>query len=236
MLPQWGNWGKFSWEWFRLAPLRAPESWCPICYVHKSAHLKSAHQVSSPQVSAFLMRPSHLIMQEHSNLLLWESLTNPGSSSRSPGPLHDGRKGGMWAALMHAQNWAWAPAILFLQLALWSVSGFAPSSHILTLVFSGLFFFFWLLLLAYAPLLGSPSVDLFRRSNMKGTMNDGTYSPDYSLASVDLKSFKNNLVDIIQQNKERWKELAAQGIVVYEALLLSLSVLTLPLGFRIFSP
>lgn len=97
-------------------------------------------------------------------------------------------------------------------------------------------FFFWLLLLAYAPLLGSPSVDLFRRSNMKGTMNDGTYSPDYSLASVDLKSFKNNLVDIIQQNKERWKELAAQGIVVYKALLLSLSVLTLPLGFCTFSP
>uniref|UniRef100_M3XT07 Dual specificity calcium/calmodulin-dependent 3',5'-cyclic nucleotide phosphodiesterase 1A n=1 Tax=Mustela putorius furo TaxID=9669 RepID=M3XT07_MUSPF len=54
------------------------------------------------------------------------------------------------------------------------------------------------------------SVDLFRRSNMKGTMNDGTYSPDYSLTSVDLQSFKNNLVDIIQQNKERWKELAAQ--------------------------
>uniref|UniRef100_A0A8C6D659 Phosphodiesterase n=1 Tax=Moschus moschiferus TaxID=68415 RepID=A0A8C6D659_MOSMO len=53
--------------------------------------------------------------------------------------------------------------------------------------------------------------DSFRRSNMKGTANDGTYSPDYSLASVDLKSFKNNLVDIIQQNKERWKELAAQG-------------------------
>lgn len=61
--------------------------------------------------------------------------------------------------------------------------------------------------------------DLFRRSNMKGTMNEGTYSPDYSLASVDLKSFKNNLMDIIQQNKERWKELAAQGIVVYEVLL-----------------
>ncbi|XP_049471351.1 dual specificity calcium/calmodulin-dependent 3',5'-cyclic nucleotide phosphodiesterase 1A isoform X3 [Panthera uncia] len=82
----------------------------------------------------------------------------------------------------------------------------------------------------------TPSYGASRRSNMKGTMNDGTYSPDYSLASVDLKSFKNNLVDIIQQNKERWKELAAQGIVVYEALLLSLSVLTLPLGFRIFSP
>ncbi|XP_022422900.1 calcium/calmodulin-dependent 3',5'-cyclic nucleotide phosphodiesterase 1A isoform X1 [Delphinapterus leucas] len=57
----------------------------------------------------------------------------------------------------------------------------------------------------------TPSYGASRRSNMKGTMNDGTYSPDYSLASVDLKSFKNNLADIIQQNKERWKELAAQG-------------------------
>ncbi|XP_027411886.1 calcium/calmodulin-dependent 3',5'-cyclic nucleotide phosphodiesterase 1A isoform X4 [Bos indicus x Bos taurus] len=57
----------------------------------------------------------------------------------------------------------------------------------------------------------TPSYGASRRSNMKGTTNDGTYSPDYSLASVDLKSFKNSLVDIIQQNKERWKELAAQG-------------------------
>uniref|UniRef100_A0A9L0S5G8 Phosphodiesterase n=1 Tax=Equus caballus TaxID=9796 RepID=A0A9L0S5G8_HORSE len=57
----------------------------------------------------------------------------------------------------------------------------------------------------------NPSYGASRRSNIKGTMNDGTYSPDYSLACVDLKSFKNNLVDIIQQNKERWKELAAQG-------------------------
>lgn len=46
---------------------------------------------------------------------------------------------------------------------------------------------------------------------MKGSVSDGSYSPDYSLAAVDLKSFKNNLMDIIQQNKERWKELAAQG-------------------------
>ncbi|KAK2502676.1 hypothetical protein MC885_004995, partial [Smutsia gigantea] len=52
-----------------------------------------------------------------------------------------------------------------------------------------------------------------RLSNMKGPMNDGTYFPDYSLESVDLKSFKNNLVDIIQQNKERWKELAAQDAI-----------------------
>lgn len=56
------------------------------------------------------------------------------------------------------------------------------------------------------------AADSFRRSNKKGTVNDGSCSPDYSLACVDLKSFKNNLVDIIQQNKERWKELAAQGM------------------------
>jgi hypothetical protein len=52
---------------------------------------------------------------------------------------------------------------------------------------------------------------------MKGCVSDGSYSPDYSLTAVDLKSFKNNLVDIIQQNKERWKELAAQGKVVSDA-------------------
>ncbi|XP_040828068.1 calcium/calmodulin-dependent 3',5'-cyclic nucleotide phosphodiesterase 1A isoform X2 [Ochotona curzoniae] len=62
----------------------------------------------------------------------------------------------------------------------------------------------------------SPSVagfhvaDTLRRPNSKGSATDGNYSPDYSLSAVDLKSFKNNLVDIIQQNKERWKELAAQ--------------------------
>lgn len=77
--------------------------------------------------------------------------------------------------------------------------------------------------------------DSFRRSNMKGTTNDGTYSPDYSLASVDLTSFKNSLVDIIQQNKERWKELAAQG-TVYEAFLPSLSVLMPPLRCWIVFP
>lgn len=49
---------------------------------------------------------------------------------------------------------------------------------------------------------------------MKCPMSDGSYTPDYSLSAVDLKSFKNNLVDIIQQNKERWKELATQGTVV----------------------
>nr|XP_012997911.1 calcium/calmodulin-dependent 3',5'-cyclic nucleotide phosphodiesterase 1A isoform X2 [Cavia porcellus] len=62
-----------------------------------------------------------------------------------------------------------------------------------------------------ATIVGLHIADSLRRSNMKGSVSDGSYSPDYSLAAVDLKSFKNNLMDIIQQNKERWKELAAQG-------------------------
>ncbi|XP_048201094.1 calcium/calmodulin-dependent 3',5'-cyclic nucleotide phosphodiesterase 1A isoform X1 [Perognathus longimembris pacificus] len=60
-------------------------------------------------------------------------------------------------------------------------------------------------------IVGLHIADSLRRSNAKGSMSDGSYAPDYSLTAVDLKSFKNNLVDIIQQNKERWKELAAQG-------------------------
>ncbi|KAI5156086.1 Calcium/Calmodulin-Dependent 3',5'-Cyclic Nucleotide Phosphodiesterase 1A [Manis pentadactyla] len=40
-----------------------------------------------------------------------------------------------------------------------------------------------------------------RLSNKKGPMNNGTYFQDSSLESVDLKSFKNNLVDINQQNR-----------------------------------
>ncbi|MEJ1278304.1 hypothetical protein NN561_009226 [Cricetulus griseus] len=57
--------------------------------------------------------------------------------------------------------------------------------------------------------------DSLRRSNVKCPMSDGSYTPDYSLSAVDLKSFKNNLVDIIQQNKERWKELATQGDAMF---------------------
>ncbi|XP_057610690.1 dual specificity calcium/calmodulin-dependent 3',5'-cyclic nucleotide phosphodiesterase 1A isoform X4 [Chionomys nivalis] len=62
-----------------------------------------------------------------------------------------------------------------------------------------------------STMVGFHVVDSLRRSNVKGTLSDGSYPPDYSLSAVDLKSFKNNLVDIIQQNKERWKELATQG-------------------------
>lgn len=88
------------------------------------------------------------------------------------------------------------------------------------------YFLVSLVTISSGTFMGLHVADSSRRSNMKGTTNDGTYSPDYSLTSVDLKSFKNNLVDIIQQNKERWKELAAQGTVIYEASLPSPSVPT----------
>ena len=63
-------------------------------------------------------------------------------------------------------------------------------------------------------MVGFHVADSLRRSSVKCTLSDGSCPPDYSLSTVDLKSFKNNLVDIIQQNKERWKELATQGTVV----------------------
>ncbi|XP_053453578.1 dual specificity calcium/calmodulin-dependent 3',5'-cyclic nucleotide phosphodiesterase 1A isoform X1 [Nycticebus coucang] len=62
-----------------------------------------------------------------------------------------------------------------------------------------------------STIVGLQSTDPIRRANTRGYLGDPSYFPDYSLTAVDLKSFKNNLVDIIQQNKERWKELAAQG-------------------------
>ncbi|XP_027721900.1 calcium/calmodulin-dependent 3',5'-cyclic nucleotide phosphodiesterase 1A isoform X2 [Vombatus ursinus] len=63
-----------------------------------------------------------------------------------------------------------------------------------------------------SPNTGSLNIgDTLKRPTVKSNIGDKSNSSDYSLATVDLKSFKNNLVDIIQQNKERWKELAAQG-------------------------
>ncbi|XP_019409805.1 PREDICTED: calcium/calmodulin-dependent 3',5'-cyclic nucleotide phosphodiesterase 1A isoform X3 [Crocodylus porosus] len=50
-----------------------------------------------------------------------------------------------------------------------------------------------------------------RRPSVKSTTTDGGSSTENSLATVDLTSFKENLVQIIQANKDRWKELAAQG-------------------------
>nr|XP_006121761.1 calcium/calmodulin-dependent 3',5'-cyclic nucleotide phosphodiesterase 1A isoform X2 [Pelodiscus sinensis] len=56
------------------------------------------------------------------------------------------------------------------------------------------------------------NADAQRRPSVKSTSSDGGTSTDNSLATVDLSSFKDNLVQIIQQNKERWKELAVQDV------------------------
>ncbi|XP_073162188.1 dual specificity calcium/calmodulin-dependent 3',5'-cyclic nucleotide phosphodiesterase 1A isoform X5 [Lepidochelys kempii] len=56
------------------------------------------------------------------------------------------------------------------------------------------------------------NADAQRRPSVKSTTSDGGTCTDNSLATVDLSSFKDNLVQIIQENKERWKELAVQDI------------------------
>ncbi|XP_069839163.1 dual specificity calcium/calmodulin-dependent 3',5'-cyclic nucleotide phosphodiesterase 1A [Dendropsophus ebraccatus] len=53
-------------------------------------------------------------------------------------------------------------------------------------------------------------VDIQRKPGVRTPQTDGSSTMDYSLATVDLQLFKKNLVDIIQQNKERWKDLSVQ--------------------------
>ncbi|XP_030065700.1 dual specificity calcium/calmodulin-dependent 3',5'-cyclic nucleotide phosphodiesterase 1A isoform X2 [Microcaecilia unicolor] len=57
------------------------------------------------------------------------------------------------------------------------------------------------------------AIDSHRRSCVRSSAFDGGNAPECSLASVDLKRFKFNLMDVIQQNKERWKELALQEVL-----------------------
>ncbi|XP_075036596.1 dual specificity calcium/calmodulin-dependent 3',5'-cyclic nucleotide phosphodiesterase 1A isoform X1 [Mixophyes fleayi] len=52
--------------------------------------------------------------------------------------------------------------------------------------------------------------DIQRKPTVRTSQTDGGSSSEYSLATVDLQTFKKDLVEIIQQNKERWKELAVQ--------------------------
>ncbi|XP_063789395.1 dual specificity calcium/calmodulin-dependent 3',5'-cyclic nucleotide phosphodiesterase 1A isoform X2 [Pseudophryne corroboree] len=52
--------------------------------------------------------------------------------------------------------------------------------------------------------------DIQKRPTVRTSQTDGGSTLDYSLATVDLQTFKKDLVEIIQQNKERWKELAVQ--------------------------
>ncbi|XP_068103100.1 dual specificity calcium/calmodulin-dependent 3',5'-cyclic nucleotide phosphodiesterase 1A isoform X2 [Hyperolius riggenbachi] len=52
--------------------------------------------------------------------------------------------------------------------------------------------------------------DTQRKPCVRTSQTDGGSVTEYSLVTVDLQTFKKNLVEIIQQNKERWKELAVQ--------------------------
>ncbi|POI28222.1 hypothetical protein CIB84_008028, partial [Bambusicola thoracicus] len=57
------------------------------------------------------------------------------------------------------------------------------------------------------------NVDAQRRHNFRSTAGDGAAHTENSLATVDLRSFRDNLMQIIQANKERWKELAVEGMI-----------------------
>ncbi|KAM6129937.1 LOW QUALITY PROTEIN: dual specificity calcium/calmodulin-dependent 3',5'-cyclic nucleotide phosphodiesterase 1A [Pterocles gutturalis] len=52
-----------------------------------------------------------------------------------------------------------------------------------------------------------------RRPGFRSTSDGGSHTEN-SLATVDLRSFKDNLMKIIQANKERWKELAVEEELV----------------------
>ncbi|XP_032866845.1 calcium/calmodulin-dependent 3',5'-cyclic nucleotide phosphodiesterase 1A isoform X2 [Tyto alba] len=73
-----------------------------------------------------------------------------------------------------------------------------------------------------SPAFGTPSqnslaavsnAEAQRRPSFKSTNDGGTHTEN-SLATVDLTSFKDNLMKIIQANKERWKELAVEEELV----------------------
>nr|XP_014345549.1 PREDICTED: calcium/calmodulin-dependent 3',5'-cyclic nucleotide phosphodiesterase 1A isoform X2 [Latimeria chalumnae] len=53
------------------------------------------------------------------------------------------------------------------------------------------------------------SVDTLKKASSKNA-SDGGFFMDYSLATVDLKRFKCNLIGIVKENKERWKVLAVE--------------------------
>ncbi|XP_009571048.1 PREDICTED: calcium/calmodulin-dependent 3',5'-cyclic nucleotide phosphodiesterase 1A [Fulmarus glacialis] len=73
-----------------------------------------------------------------------------------------------------------------------------------------------------SPAFGTPSqnslgtvsnAEAQRRPSFKSTSDGGPHTEN-SLATVDLTSFKDNLMKIIQANKERWKELAVEDLLI----------------------
>ncbi|KAL4656683.1 calcium/calmodulin-dependent 3',5'-cyclic nucleotide phosphodiesterase 1A isoform X3 [Arapaima gigas] len=55
-------------------------------------------------------------------------------------------------------------------------------------------------------------VESVQRHSDRGSMADQGTTIDYSLAAINLKHVRHTLSDVIQQNKERWKELAVQEL------------------------
>lgn len=55
-------------------------------------------------------------------------------------------------------------------------------------------------------------VESVQRHSGRGSNDEHGGPTDYSLASIDLKRVRHVLSEIIQNNKERWKELSVQGV------------------------
>uniref|UniRef100_A0A673WAE0 Phosphodiesterase n=1 Tax=Salmo trutta TaxID=8032 RepID=A0A673WAE0_SALTR len=75
-------------------------------------------------------------------------------------------------------------------------------------------------------------VESVQRHSGRGSSQgvDQGLTTDYSLAGIDLKRVRHTLAEVIQHNKDRWKELSVQGIVVVGVALLPffLCLLQLP--------
>ncbi|XP_063174174.1 dual specificity calcium/calmodulin-dependent 3',5'-cyclic nucleotide phosphodiesterase 1A isoform X1 [Candoia aspera] len=58
---------------------------------------------------------------------------------------------------------------------------------------------------------GGTSTDMHKRISIKNAACVGGTCTENALAMVDLRSFKDNLFQTIQENKDRWKDLAEKG-------------------------
>lgn len=58
-------------------------------------------------------------------------------------------------------------------------------------------------------------VESVQRHRGLGSNDEEGGSTDYSLRGIDQKRIRHLLSEIIQNNKERWKELSVQGVFVF---------------------
>ncbi|KAJ7345568.1 hypothetical protein JRQ81_001518 [Phrynocephalus forsythii] len=64
--------------------------------------------------------------------------------------------------------------------------------------------------------IGGSSTEMHKRLNVKNALSVSGTCSENTLATVDLRSFKENLFQIIQENKDRWKDLAEKEELVQE--------------------